>query len=283
MAARFTSAEIAQIVSLKQGGKTYKEIALTLNRYTKSGLPNERSVMAQYKKALPPLSTKAPASAPSITPVKPSPIQTEDEVQISEMSRRQRVDYLRTKLPAMQRGRFYYTEIFEPDERLMFEEEYFRILAEEDSMTNVEEMQLFMAVVHYVMAARAAKRDKVCYDNSPLAGTGKTGIYTDQHTREYHEQTKKYNDAMKGLKMSREQRLKDMQRHGTTFLDFAEKLAKTDEQALVIDEILKLESATVKDFERLQANGWLIGGGLPNNNDCEYYAKDEEPEEEEIK
>jgi hypothetical protein len=71
---------------------------------------------------------------------------------------------------------------------------------------------------------------------------------------------------MRTLKLSREQRLKDMQRQGTTFLDYAEKFAKNDEQAKAIDEILKLEAASQDELKRLQRNGWLVAGGLPDNN-----------------
>lgn len=251
-------------------GKTHKEIAIELGRFDKHGEPNDRAIMKQYKRA------KEQGLLPVPSPTKE--VVAEEVAQIkalNEMSRRERTEHLRKVLPDSPKGKFIYGEVFDDTERLMFEDEYFRILSEEDSFTSAEEGILFMAIVHWTLAMRALKRDRDTYNKSAQAGyKGQDQlVYTDQWTREYHENMKKYESMMRSLKLSREQRLKDIQRMGTTFLDFAERVARSNEQEKIADEIMKLENASVEDFKRLQENGWMIGGGLPNNNDCRYEAQ----------
>ncbi|MHC5058944.1 MAG: hypothetical protein ACYTKD_30175, partial [Planctomycetota bacterium] len=292
MAAHYSQKELADIVRLKDiEGKTHKEIAIILGRTNKAGEPNARAVMQQYKKAKANgvlsevkaaiADTKlAPPSLmedePKALPVQESPKETLsgpggpppiEEVaqpeQLNELSKRQRVIYLRQQFEggnASARNRHTFQHILQADEQEIFLEEYFTIVREEDSITAAEEQQLFNAILHLVLALRAKARDESCYQKSPAAGY--TGVdaapYIDVHTREYHEQMKKYKEAMKGLNLSREQRVKNLQRHGTTFLDFAEKYSKTDEQARAADEIMKLEEMSQVELVKLQANGWLI-------------------------
>lgn len=268
MAKHFTEDDLRTIVQLKdEMGKTHKEIAVELGRFDKHGEPNDRAIMKQYKRA----------KSQGLTAV-PSPTKEvmAEEVRVAkalnEMSRRERTEHLRNVLPESPKGKFLYGEVFDDTERLMFEDEYFRILSEEDSFTAAEEGILFMAIVHWTLAMRALKRDKDTYAKSAQAGyKGQDQLmYTDQWTREYQENMKKYESLMKSLKLSREQRLANIQRMGTTFLDFSERVARTNEQQQIADEIMKLENASEEDFRRLQENGWIIGGGLPNNNDCRY-------------
>lgn len=272
MAKHFTEDDLKEIVRLKEEeGLTHKEIAIRLNRMDGKGNPNDRAIMKQYKRA------KAAGLIPVPSPTKEELV-AEDKTRraLNELSRRERVDRLRAVLPESPRGKFLYTEVFTDQEKLIFEDEYFRILEEEDSFTSAEEGILFMAMVHYTLAMRALKRDKATYEKSAQAGyTGQDQLmYSDQWTREYHENMKKYESMMKSLKLSREQRLKDIQRIGTTFLDFAERVARTNEQEQIAEEIMKLEGASEEEFAKLQKHGWMIGGGLPNNNDCQYEVAD---------
>jgi hypothetical protein len=267
MATHFTKKDIERIVYLKDTqGKSHREIAEELGRFDKDGQPNARAIMKQY--------VKATKSTSNLTlgdelPQATSEVEPPTEQRgLNEMSRKERLHYIQAALPSSARGRFVYNDIFDNTERELFEEEYFSILKEEDSMTAAEEQQLFMAIIHYVMAMRAMKRDKECYNKSVQGGYNgpNSVLYTDQWTREYHENMKKYDTMMKSLKLSREQRLKDMQRMGTSFLDFAERVAKTTEQEKIADEILKLEKASAEELGRLASNGWIIGGGLPDNS-----------------
>jgi hypothetical protein len=280
MAKHFSEADLLEIVRLKdEEGLTHKEIAVKLGRLDTKGQPNDRAIMKQYKRA----------KSQGLTPL-PSPtieVLEVEEVQnkaLNEMSRRERTAHLRSVLPDSPKGKFLYEEVLDDVEREMFEDEYFRILSEEDSFTAAEEGILFMAMVHWTLAMRAMKRDKDTYNRSAQAGyTGQDQLmYTDQWTREYHENMKKYESLMKSLKLSREQRLKDVQRMGTTFLDYAERVARSNEQEKMAEEIMKLEGASEAEFKKLQENGWMLGGGMPNNSPTQYEAVNEPSAQEQV-
>jgi len=252
LAAHYSKKDLADIVRLKDiEGLTHKEIALRLGR------PNARAVMNQYKKAK--LSSFGDITAPESS--------MKEMDQLNELSRKQRVVYLRHRMLTGAKNKHTFNNILDDAEREIFMEEYFNILQEEDSLTAAEEQQLFNAILHLTLAFRAAAQDKQCYLNSPMSGNpGATSPYIDVFKSEHHDQMKKYGDTMKGLKLSRAQRLQDLQRHGTSFLDFAEVFVRGDEQAKAADEIMRIEEFSEIELKKLQANGWLIGGGLPDNN-----------------
>lgn len=256
MAAHYSKKDLADIVRLKDiEGLTHKEIALRLGR------PNARAVMNQYKKA------KAAGVVSSFGDITAPESSMKEMDQLNELSRKQRVVYLRHRMLTGAKNKHTFNNILDDAEREIFMEEYFNILQEEDSLTAAEEQQLFNAILHLTLAFRAAAQDKQCYLNSPMSGNpGATSPYIDVFKSEHHDQMKKYGDTMKGLKLSRAQRLQDLQRHGTSFLDFAEVFVRGDEQAKAADEIMRIEEFSEIELKKLQANGWLIGGGLPDNN-----------------
>lgn len=260
MGSHFSNEEILEIVKLKEvDGLTHRQIAEKLKRFDKDGAPNERSIMIQYSK----FKKKA-------VPI-PAPI-VEDTKDLNELTRKQRVEYLKSKLPDSHRGRHIFNYVLTASEQELFLEEFFKVVSEEDSLTSAEEQQLFNATLHLVLAWRAAAQDKDCYNRSVQGGyTGPNPtVYVDIFKKDFQDNMKKYNEFMKSLKLSREQRLEDIKRHGTSFLDFAEKYAKSDAQSKAIDDILRLEEASEAELKRLQQNGWLNAGGLPNNNPVNY-------------
>jgi len=270
MAAHYSTEDLIEIIRLKEiEGLTHKEIAVKLDRLDKAGKAKVAGLVVD-KTTAPLPSLIEDSSEPEAQPQ----AQTEEEAlvpeqveQLNELSKRQRVIYLTRKMKTSARNRHTFNNILDAAEQEIFLEEYFNVLREEDSITSAEEQQLFNAILHLTLALRAQAQDRACYNNSPMSGNpNATFPYVDIFKKEYHDQMKKYVDTIKTLKLSREQRLKDLQRHGTTFLDFAEKYARTDEQAQAADEIMKLEELSNEALVQLQANGWLIGGGLPNNN-----------------
>jgi hypothetical protein len=271
MPAPFKKSELEKIKFLREEQQlSYAEIAEQLGRVNKDGKPNARSIMNQYLKLKKPKETILPITStlpPEVAAILP-PVVAAERPDLNELTRKQRVTFMKSQMPDSARGKHIFNNVLSSEEQDLFLEEYFNVLREEDSITSAEEQQLFNAVLHLVLAWRASAQDRQCYLKSPLSGyTGNDQqIYTDMFKKDYQENMKKYNDFMRTLKLSREQRLKDMQRQGTTFLDYAEKFAKNDEQAKAIDEILKLEAASQDELKRLQRNGWLVAGGLPDNN-----------------
>ncbi len=279
MANHFTQQDLLEIVRLKEvENLTHRQIAEKMGRLDKDGKPNERSVMAQYTK-FKKTTGQVLSTTDGIIPLKDSPkenvrpstnstiLKGSHAPDLNELTRKQRVDYLKQKLPASARGKHIFNNVLSPDEQELFLEEFFTVISEEDSLTSAEEQQLFNATLHLVLAWRAMAQDKDCYSRSPLSGYkgSDVTVYVDTFKKDAEANMKKYGELIKSLKLSREQRLKDLQRQGTTFLDFAEKYAKHDEQYLAVQEILKLEELSAAELKRLQANGWLVAGGLPNN------------------
>lgn len=294
MAKHFTLKDKMEIVRLKdEEGLTHAQIAEKLGRFTKAGKPNARAIMNQYKKAKDEnvdavvkaqvadaklATSSSVGEIPEVTKLIEEDIKEPE--QLNELSKRQRVTYLQERMNWSARAKHTFNNILDDDEKALFLEEYFSVIKEEDSLTSAEEQQLFQAILHLTLAMRASAQDRACWLKSPMSGY--TGVdaspYIDVFKRDYHDNMKKYNDAMKGLKLSREQRLKDLQRHGTSFLDFAEKYARTDEQAKAAEEIMRLEEMSEEELVRLQANGWLIAGGLPDNNDVSFDGDRTSPE-----
>lgn len=188
----------------------------------------------------------------------------EDSVNLSEMSRNQRYEYLRKNLLASARGQHTFNKILSKDETDLFCEEYFRILKEQDSLTNAEEQQLFTAILNYVLYHRALELDHAARLKYESGQAG--AMYDTRWQKEYNDRYIQYQRGIEALKLSREQRLQDLARSGNTFLDFAELISKKENQEALAEEIIKIESASVDELKRLQENGWLIFGTSPNNN-----------------
>src|SRR5690606_3145042 len=115
---------------------------------------------------------------------------------LNELTRKQRVDYLKQKLPASARGKHIFNNVLSADEQELFLEEYYTVISEEDSLTSAEEQQLFNAILHLVLAWRAMAQDKECYMKSPLSGYKGQDItvYVDTFKKDAESNMKKYGE-----------------------------------------------------------------------------------------
>lgn len=260
MAKHFTEDEKRKIVELRGSGASYHDIAVALSRFKPDGTPHYRSIMEQYTKL-------KNNNQISVTPVSPPVI--EKVVSLGELSKGQRIEYLRSNLDTNPRFKNTLNSILSPSEREMFLHEYFQVISEQDSLNNAEEQQLFTAILNLILFYRARERDNALYNNFINKVPNSTGQIMPYDTRwqdEAKECYTQYERGMKALKLSREQRLKDMEKIGNTFLDFAELLAKHENQEKIIEDIMYIERATDEEMKKFQENGWLISGKLPNNN-----------------
>jgi len=262
MAAHYTNKQLEEIHSLREQGMSYKDIAIKYNRVNNKGQPNSRSVMEAYAKWL---------------KTKPQQPQQKEEVPqkalLNEMTRRQRYEHLTAKMGSTPRTKYLF-ETYNNEEKAIFIDEYDGIIREMESLTAAEEQQLFLALNNFVLAMRAQKRDKVAWDKhesslkpvTPGALPQRIEPYDTRFTAEYDDRMTQYINGIKALKMSREQRLKDIAKSGNTFLDFAELLAKKENQLGISEEILSIEHKTEEELKRLQTNGWIIFGKSESNN-----------------
>jgi len=237
---------------------TFEQIAEKLGRF-KNGIPHARSVSDQYY-----------LKHSEVKEVVAKDVSAFDGgTDLSSMSRKQRFDHLDKTLDKSERAKHTFNHILSPEEVLLFKEEYYRILREQDSLTNAEEQQLFGAILNYVLAARALQADQMAiraYNERTLPGNDPRTIYDSRFHEQYGDHYKQYQDGLRALKLSREQRLKDITSIGNTFRDFAEVFAKKENQEGIADEILKIEGMTEAEIKRLQENGWLIFGRSELNN-----------------
>ena len=188
----------------------------------------------------------------------------EDNVNLSELTRNQRYDYLRKNLLKSTRGMHLFNKVLSKEEADLFCEEYFRILKEQDSLTNAEEQSLFAAILNYVLYHRALEMDKAARTKYESGAAG--SVYDTRWQKEYNDRFTQYQKGIETLKLSRQQRLQDLARSGNTFLDLAEQLYKIENQEALTDEVMQIEKMTEKETQRLQENGWILFGGSPNNN-----------------
>lgn len=182
---------------------------------------------------------------------------------LESMSRKERFDYITRTIHDNPRSKHVFLNILNKDEQEIFLHEYSQVLLEQDSLTNAEEQQLFNAILNLVLYYRARARDTKAYEDYAAK---KITIYDSRWQDEATNCHKVYAETIKGLKLSREQRLKDMARSGNTFLDYAENFVRKEQQESIADEVMELAKATDTELKRLQANGWVIFGKSTSNN-----------------
>lgn len=216
-------------------------------------------------------------------PAKPYLSTFEEGVNIADLSRKQRFEYLERTLLASARAKHTFTKVLSPTEVELFKEEYFRVVREQDSLTNAEEQQLFTAILNFCLSQRALSDDQTARYNYANKVNGPTTLYDSRYHEQYLNHYKQYQDGLKSLKLSREQRLKDIAKSGTSFIDYAEIIAKRENQEGAAEEIIKIESMTEQEVRRLAENGWLIFGRSPiNNPHVNYGSETVAPEEQEV-
>lgn len=260
MGKHYSESEISELIRLRDVEKlSWPQIAEKLGRF-KNGQPHTRSVQDQYY---------AQSKHSEKTNRNLGQSAFDGGTDLAGMSRKQRYDYLDQNLDGSERAKHTFNHILTPEEVKLFKEEYYRVLREQDSLTNAEEQQLFSAILNYVLAQRALQEDQLArtsYLNRNVPGNNPNQIYDSRFHEQYLNHFKQYQEGLKALKLSREQRLKDITNIGHTFLDFAEILNKKENQEGIADEIMKIEKMTEDEIKRLQENGWLIFGRSPQNN-----------------
>lgn len=153
------------------------------------------------------------------------------------------------------------------EELAVFEEEYFRVLEDIEDLTATEEQQLFLAIYELVLALRA---QRCRCEEEKLVEETRQGFHTPadpsyrkfvdaRFEKEYDQHMKSYQKFFEGLKLNREQRLKDEHAIKRSFLDYAEVYAKTSHQEVAAHEILEWSRKTDEELKRLITNNWLMG------------------------
>lgn len=191
---------------------------------------------------------------------------TNQDKTLDEMSREERFAYIQGKVKNTARFRMTF-ENFGDDQKEVFVDEYLRIVKSVDSMTEIEEQALFAAILELILGFQALSRkefEEVCYEKS-MKGEYVDGdpqfrrFVDDKYAKEYEGHMKLYQAGIKGLKMSREQRLKEIRTERRTLVDLAQELSSKNVQAEVAENIEHLSRLRDDELRKMIENGHLHG------------------------
>lgn len=191
---------------------------------------------------------------------------SQQEKTLDEMTREERFKYINARLQETPRFRMAFSN-FQDTEKEVFVDEYLKIVKSTDSLTEVEEQALFAAILELVLAFQALSRKEreegylqKSMDGEYVDGDPKFRRFVDdKYQKEYDQHMKLYNSGIKTLKMSREQRLKEVRSERRTLVDLAEELSHKTTQAEVANEIERLAKASDDELKRMLEEGHVFG------------------------
>lgn len=193
--------------------------------------------------------------------------QTEEDKTLDEMSRLERYEVLKERLPNSPRCKMVFASL-EEEEQLVFLDEYFRIVKETDSITAPEEQSLFASIVEFVLAYRAlafSKREQDYYQKSLNSELPEGDLRyrrndkSETYQKQYDSHMKLYGKTMETLKMNRKDRMKEVRSERRTLVDLAQELSSKNAQASAAEEIERLSKLHDEELQRLIKNNYIRG------------------------
>jgi hypothetical protein len=185
---------------------------------------------------------------------------------LDEMSREERFKFIENRLQSSPRFKMAFKN-FDTEEKRLFIEEYLDVIKSTDTLTEVEEQAVFAAILEFVLAFQALNRKEIeekLRDQS-MSGDIPEGDprfrrhVDDKYQKEYDQHMKLYQKGMEQLKMSRQQRLKEVRSQKVTLVDLAEMLSNKNAQAEVADEIENLAKLKDSELVKLLEEGHIHG------------------------
>ena len=185
---------------------------------------------------------------------------------LDEMTKDERFVYVSSKIQKMPRFLMAFKN-FDKKAKEVFVEEYLSVIRSTESLTEVEEQALFSAVLELVLALQALSRkeqeeiyyqqsmDRQITSNDPRFRTS----VDDKYQKEYDQHMKLYNTWLKTMKMSREQRLKEIRSDRKSLVDLAEELSHKSVQSQVIKEIMELSKLRDKKSKTMIDKKYILG------------------------
>ncbi len=156
---------------------------------------------------------------------------------------------------------------FSDDDKNLFTEEYLKIIKSTDTLTEVEEQMLFSAILELILSFKALNRkeQEELWRDQSLNGDildqdpRFRRVVDDRYQREHDQHTKAYQKYMDSLKMSRQQRLKEIRSQKVSLVDLAEMLSNRNAQSEAADEIERFAKESDEELKRLLDAGHLHG------------------------
>lgn len=185
---------------------------------------------------------------------------------LDEMTRDERFRFIESRLQTSPRFKIAFKN-FGPEDKNLFVSEYLEVIKSTDTLTEVEEQAVFAAVLEFVLAFQALNRKEKLEKLRDQTIEGKfeeddprfTRVVDDKYQKEYDQHMKLYQKGMEQLKMSRQQRLKEIRSQKQTLVDLAEALSQKNAQAEIADEIEKLSKLKDSELKKLLDNGHVHG------------------------
>jgi hypothetical protein len=185
---------------------------------------------------------------------------------LDEMTREERFNFISDKLKGTPRYRMVFSS-FTDNEKAVFVDEYLSIIRSVDSLTEPEEQSLFAGILELILAFQALnlkKREEGLYQRSIDGQISENSpqfrrTLDDRFQREYDQHMKMYQKFMEQLKMSREQRLKEVQTERLTLVDLAEELSNKTSQADAAAEIERLSKLKDSQLKDMLDKGYIHG------------------------
>ena len=185
---------------------------------------------------------------------------------LDEMTREERFNFISEKLKGTPRYRMVFGS-FTDNEKAVFVDEYLSIIRSVNSLTEPEEQSLFAGILEFILAFQALnlkKREEILYQKSIDGEISENSpqfrrTLDDRFQREYDQHMKMYQKFMEQLKMSREQRLKEVQTERLTLVDLAEELSNKTSQADAAAEIERLSKLKDVQLKEMLEKGYIHG------------------------
>jgi hypothetical protein len=185
---------------------------------------------------------------------------------LDEMTREERLQYIEERLRHTARFRMAFSK-FSNEEKDVFAEEYLGIIRSTKSLTEPEEQMLFTSILELVLAFQALRRkeqeeswrdqslDNKINRDDPRYRT----VVDDKYQKEYDQHMKLYQKGIQQLKMSREQRLKELTSQKVNLVDLAQQLSSKNVQSEVAEEIERLSKERDEQLKKMLDEGHLHG------------------------
>jgi len=185
---------------------------------------------------------------------------------LDEMSREERFRYIEGRLQTSPRFKMAFRN-FDADQKTLFISEYLDIIKSTETLTEVEEQAVFAAVLEFVLAVQALNRKETEEKFRDMSMNREVEEddprfrrhVDDKYQREYDQHMKLYQKGMEQLKMSRQQRLKEVRSQKQSLVDLAEMLSNKNAQAEVADEIERLSKMKDTELKKLLELGHIHG------------------------
>src|SRR5574337_767008 len=187
---------------------------------------------------------------------------------LAEMTKEARIERIEHEMNTSPRF-VIVKKIFDKEFCELFFDEYLRLVATIDDITEAEEQMLFEAckayTLSYVALYRAQearnKMEKIISGEITLDQVGgiSPSITNEKQMKEYAERQEEYRKYLQDLKVTRDKRIEQFKKDEESFADLVMKFTNEEARTNIANEIAEMEKKSDEELVRLLNGKWLIG------------------------